>query len=778
MAIKVAELLIAVKADVNAAISSMDSVSKKLEGMGKGALKFGGLLSVGFTLPLILAGREALKSVASYEMLGLSLQSLVAAELAAAGEFATVGDAMGAAGVKAKELQSWIEKLAIESPFTQAGVAAAFQTGMAYGFTTDQSKRLSQAMIDFAAGAGRGETVMNQIALALGQIQAKGKLAGQEVLQLTNAGLNVRKILADAFGVSTAKIVEMQEQGLIPAGKAIEAIVTSLETNFGGAAKRTSTTLTGLIASLQDIKEISLRDIFGGAFEAAKPALQDLVDTLTSGAFRASLQNIGLLMGQAFTKVIPAIQWLIGGISKVVSWFSALNPKVLQAGVSFGLVLAAAGPLMLAFSGIAALLGGLIVPIGIIIVGLGILAGAFVLFGDKIKEIVGGFVDNFGILVKVFLDGLPGMANAALDTIVGFLNSMLEKVEDAVNWAIRMLNKIPGVNLSPVEWTPIDPVKLKANISEALSYTKSTLGAAGVGVGNLFDALTDQLNKAIKKPDMSLLDEMGDLRPRAADVGADIGETFGVSFDTGAADVIGSSSSSVNKAFESFKSKIGSFLSKGMGFSKGLFDVTGGDTFSPGANGPFEDLFRAGAVAAGGESDQWASVLGLTQADAIRITKDFQRGLFTPEVIGLINVDALIGEVQAADAAEKSQAAFIESIASKAGVKSGVVYEAMGLADPNAGAELGQQLATSFTAGTLENLGGADMIGGVVTSVNAAITERDKDIRAAGEAFMGALVGGAKDATTGIGETLINILLPGLIAAIDWRQYRTGGATP
>jgi len=132
---------------------------------------------------------------------------------------------------------------------------------------------------------------------------------------------------------------------------------------------------------------------------------------------------------------------------------------------------------------------------------------------------------------------------------------------------------------------------------------------------------------------------------------------------------------SMKSAVSTVASEIESAFSAAQSASKGLFDFTGGagDLFAPGSNGPFEAIYRAQAVAVGGiETDQerqWAEMYGLTPESAARIVADFQRGLFTPEVQGLINVDQLVGQIQSEQAAAESKTAFANMIAGKLGVK-------------------------------------------------------------------------------------------------------------
>lgn len=133
--------------------------------------------------------------------------------------------------------------------------------------------------------------------------------------------------------------------------------------------------------------------------------------------------------------------------------------------------------------------------------------------------------------------------------------------------------------------------------------------------------------------------------------------------------------SAMREAARQVQSDIEGALSGAVSASKGLFDFTkgAGDMFAPGSNGPFEAIYRAQAVAVGGiETDQerqWAEMYGLTPESAARIVADFQRGLFTQDVQGLINVDQLVGQIQSEQAAGESKTAFANMIAGKLGVK-------------------------------------------------------------------------------------------------------------
>lgn len=244
--------------------------------------------------------------------------SLVATTLETRVGTMSVADAMALASPRAQELLKWIQELAIKSPFTQEGIASAFRQALAYGFTTDEAQRLTQALTDFSAGAGLSTAQLGRIGLALGQVRAAGKLTGAEMRQLTEAGLGVRDILIEAgaeIGLTTENFEEMRMKGLIPAEFAIEAIVSALERDFGGAAERTAGTLQGLRSTMSDLRQVGLREFFTGTFTAIQPYLAAFVDKFIEAMPR--IKEVGDAIGQWVSSGLADIAELVSGIGAI-----------------------------------------------------------------------------------------------------------------------------------------------------------------------------------------------------------------------------------------------------------------------------------------------------------------------------------------------------------------------------------------------------------------------------------------------------------------------------
>lgn len=321
--LEVARLLTIYDADTRGFDEKSKDVEGTLEKLSGGSV-FGGFVGAQIFMEAgrALAGlaMEGVQAYASFERLGMSLETLAAREALNTGQAQNMSAALAMSGEKAEGLVRWIQELAVKSPFSQEGVSAAFRQAMAYGFASDEAQRLTQALIDFAAGSGAGEGAMNQIALALGQIQAKGKLSGQEILQLVNAGIPVQQILATAFNKSTAEIARMTEQGLIPANAAIEAIAQSLEQDFGGAAARQAKSVSGLLTSLSDLKDINLTAFFGGFFEEVQPYLAEFVNALSDPAMQKNLADLGKSAGELVGSLVEGGREILSIWESMPDW--------------------------------------------------------------------------------------------------------------------------------------------------------------------------------------------------------------------------------------------------------------------------------------------------------------------------------------------------------------------------------------------------------------------------------------------------------------------------
>jgi tape measure domain-containing protein len=170
----------------------------------------------------------AVDTAAQAELSQLSLRSLVGSEMVATGQYRDLAAATDEATVYAQHLYDWTKRLAILSPYESQDITSAVSLAQAYGFLSTQTtsvavaqqagvistQRLTAATLDYLAAAGRPSHVLGNIITPLGQIKALGRATGEEMRQLSEWGVPVRRYLAEALNVSTAEIVKMQNEGL------------------------------------------------------------------------------------------------------------------------------------------------------------------------------------------------------------------------------------------------------------------------------------------------------------------------------------------------------------------------------------------------------------------------------------------------------------------------------------------------------------------------------------------------------------------------------------
>lgn len=151
----------------------------------------------------------------------------------------------------AKALRNELHDLAAETPFSFLSVNKAARQLMAYGFAIHDIIPMLRNIGDAAAAFGGSPVVIDRIVRALGQIRTYGRLKGQELLQLTEAGVPAHQILAEELGLTSEQLSRIADQH-IPAEDAIKAILTGIQKRYEGMMEVQSRTLKGSIEAIRD----------------------------------------------------------------------------------------------------------------------------------------------------------------------------------------------------------------------------------------------------------------------------------------------------------------------------------------------------------------------------------------------------------------------------------------------------------------------------------------------------------------------------------------------
>jgi tape measure domain-containing protein len=229
-----------------------------------------------------------------------------------------------------------LQSFAATTPFEFPELVQDTQELIGMGFASRDVIPVLQAVGDAAAGVGRGKEAVDRVTLALGQMQARGKVTGQDMLQLTEAGIPAWRILAQSMGLTVAQVQKLSEEGKLGADS-VTLLWQGMERTFSGQMARQAQTFNGLLSTLHDNAIMALMAFAGPIFNMAKSGLQQLTTQVGSPAFSNFARVLGQEVGGALSSVIA---W----IRQAVSWFGQFAPQVAQVGTAFNNLAVALAP--------------------------------------------------------------------------------------------------------------------------------------------------------------------------------------------------------------------------------------------------------------------------------------------------------------------------------------------------------------------------------------------------------------------------------------------------
>ena len=206
---------------------------------------------------------------------------------------------------KTNEIIKEIQAFGAVTPFTSSELIEQTKRLKAFGFETEELVDTTKRLANVAGATGAD---LQGIALAFGQIRAKGKLQREEELQLLERGVDITTELKKITGLQGEEFESAMRKGKIGADLVNQALInlTSEGGAFFGGATKQATTLNGKLSTLVDTVQTLARtvgDILG-------PTIKFVLDTTTKAV-------------QALDNVFKRFQTIgkigIGGVSKAES---------------------------------------------------------------------------------------------------------------------------------------------------------------------------------------------------------------------------------------------------------------------------------------------------------------------------------------------------------------------------------------------------------------------------------------------------------------------------
>ena len=189
------------------------------------------------------------------------------------------------------ELFEQIKEYELRTPMIMQGLASGAQTMLAFNIPAQDVMQHLKAIGDISMGDSEK---FKSLTLAFSQMSATGKLMGQDLLQMINAGFNPLQVISEQTGKSIGQLKEEMEKGAISTKMVQDAFhaAASEGGQFNGMLEAQSKTLKGAISNLEGAWQYMLNDI-GEAQEGLIVGSIDMAQKII-----ANYQQVGqIIMG-------------------------------------------------------------------------------------------------------------------------------------------------------------------------------------------------------------------------------------------------------------------------------------------------------------------------------------------------------------------------------------------------------------------------------------------------------------------------------------------------
>lgn len=214
-------------------------------------------------------GQYALQTSAAFEQLAISFR------------------VMTGSAQTGQELTDAIIELGAKTPMTAQQLSKAAQLLLSFGESAENIIPDLKLLGDITGGEVNR---FNQLSLAFAQVGANGRLMGQDLLQMVNAGFNPLQIISQKTGKSMGELRKEMEEGRISFQMVAEAMqdAASEGGRYFGLMEQQAGSLNGLLSTNADTWEQVAKNIGDMFLPMAKAAVQGLINL---GSAILDLQN-------------------------------------------------------------------------------------------------------------------------------------------------------------------------------------------------------------------------------------------------------------------------------------------------------------------------------------------------------------------------------------------------------------------------------------------------------------------------------------------------------
>ena len=395
---------------------------------------------------------------------------------------------LGGSSEAANGMVGSLQKLASATPLAMSDLADGAQTLLAFGVSSDDVSGTLQRLGDISLG---NADKMQSLARAYGKATAQGKLTGETVQMMIDAGWNPLIDICDQTGESMEDVQKRMAAGSISAEELTQAVnhATDAGGKFAGGMEAASKTVAGLTSTLQDNVNAMLGELMQPVSDAMLstllPTAIDAIDQLTTafetegidGFSRVAGDLIATLSAQLASYAPEAVPAALAFVGSLVTGLLSALPDL--TGTSVELV----GALLL---GIADQLPGIITAAAVALQGV----------ADKLTspESITLLVQAAVLILLALAQGLVGALPELIDTIpiiiTNLVDAILASLPEIVEAGLQiLLALVTGIITSTGHLIAVVP-KLLASLIHSF-------GSAGAAIAGIGKSIVDGIRKGI-----------------------------------------------------------------------------------------------------------------------------------------------------------------------------------------------------------------------------------------------------------------------------------------
>lgn len=252
---------------------------------------------------------------------------------------------------KGKQSLDWIRQFAQETPLSLSETANAFVQLRNFGIDPTNGSLL--AAVDSAALMGKGIDHVMGITLAMGQAWSRGKLQGNDILQLIDRGIPVWDLLADVMGKTVEEVQELSSKGKIGRHE-MQLFFDAMGKRAAGASETMSKTWAGIMGRMGDVwEDFNKRIADAGSFADAKALLEDVMAVFTRWQKDGTMDKAAETFSRFMVRVMRGMKFFVDRVAANVRYlnenWASIEPHLNSLALVFAGLIAYAQPLLFFF---------------------------------------------------------------------------------------------------------------------------------------------------------------------------------------------------------------------------------------------------------------------------------------------------------------------------------------------------------------------------------------------------------------------------------------------